>query len=228
MPYNGAAWGSGAGDARVKFESYRREYTAGGLSREMLDACPLRQFEQWLEQAVTAGLSDPTAMSLATVDAAGQPWQRLVLLKGASLNGFVFYTNYGSAKARAIAHEPRVALLFPWNELDRQVIVAGVAEKMTAAESARYFLTRPRESQVAAWASRQSRPVPARAALESEFRRLLRQFRRGEVPVPDFWGGYRVRPLRIEFWQGGEHRLHDRFVYARQADDTWTIEQLQP
>jgi pyridoxamine 5'-phosphate oxidase len=212
----------------VKFEAYRREYTAGGLAREDLDPCPVRQFEQWLKQAVDAGLSDPTGMVLATVDADGNPWQRIVLLKGASSDGFVFYTNYGSAKARAIEGEPRVSLLFPWNELDRQVIVGGVAGKMPFAESARYFLSRPRESQVAAWASRQSRPVPARAALEAEFKRLMQQFGRGEVPVPDFWGGYRVRPTRVEFWQGGAHRLHDRFLYTRQEDETWTIEQLQP
>jgi len=212
----------------VKFEAYRREYTAGGLAREDLDPCPVRQFEHWLTQAVEAGLSDPTGMVLATVDADGNPWQRIVLLKGASRDGFVFYTNYGSAKARAIDAEPRVSLLFPWNELDRQVIVGGVAGKMPFAESARYFLSRPRESQVAAWASRQSRPVPARAALETEFKRLMREFGRGEVPVPDFWGGYRVRPTRVEFWQGGAHRLHDRFLYTRQEDDTWTIEQLQP
>ncbi|KGE03870.1 pyridoxamine 5'-phosphate oxidase [Pseudohaliea rubra] len=212
----------------MKFEAYRREYTAGGLARDDLDACPVRQFEHWLQQAVDAGLSDPTAMVLATVDADGNPGQRIVLLKGASSDGFVFYTNYGSAKAQAIAAEPRVSLLFPWNELDRQVIVGGIAEKMPFAESARYFLSRPRESQVAAWASRQSRPVPARAALEAEVKRLMQQFGRGEVPVPDFWGGYRVRPTRMEFWQGGAHRLHDRFLYTRQEDDTWTIEQLQP
>lgn len=212
----------------MKFESYRREYTAGGLTRDALDASPLRQFEQWLEQAVNAGLSDPTAMSLATRDADGSLWQRIVLLKGISNGGFVFYTNYRSNKAKAIAADPRVSLLFPWNELDRQVIVAGVAEKMSMTESARYFLSRPRESQIAAWASRQSRPVPARAALEAEMSRLKAQFAAGEVPVPDFWGGFRVVPQRVEFWQGGEHRLHDRFVYTRIDDESWELEQLQP
>lgn len=212
----------------MKFESYRREYTAGGLTRDTLDASPLRQFEQWLEQAVNAGLTDPTAMSLATQDADGNPWQRIVLLKGISNGGFVFYTNYRSNKAKAIAADPRVSLLFPWNELDRQVIVAGVAEKMSMTESARYFLSRPRESQIAAWASRQSRPVPARAALEAEMSRLKAQFAAGEVPVPDFWGGFRVVPRRVEFWQGGEHRLHDRFVYTRVDEESWELEQLQP
>ncbi len=212
----------------MKFETYRREYTAGGLTREMLDASPLRQFEHWLEQATNAGLSDPTAMALATRDADGFPWQRIVLLKGVSAGGFVFYTNYRSNKARAIEEDPRVSLLFPWNELDRQVIIAGVVEKMSTVESARYFLSRPRESQIAAWASRQSRPLPARAALEAEVARLKSRFAAGEIPVPDFWGGYRVMPRRIEFWQGGEHRLHDRFLYTRGKGDVWEIEQLQP
>lgn len=212
----------------LHYDAFRREYIAGGLSREMLDACPIRQFEGWLEQAVKAGLKDPTAMVLATVDEAGLPWQRIVLLKGLSHGGFVFYTNYGSAKAAAIAHNPRVSLLFPWNELDRQVIVGGRVEKMSVVESASYFMTRPRESQIAAWASRQSRPISARALLEEQVRALREKFGRGEIPVPDFWGGYRVLPERVEFWQGGEHRLHDRFLYRRQADASWSIEQLQP
>ena len=212
----------------LHYDAFRREYIAGGLSREMLDACPIRQFEGWLEQAVKAGLKDPTAMVLATVDEAGLPWQRIVLLKGLSHGGFVFYTNYGSAKAAAIAHNPRVSLLFPWNELDRQVIVGGRVEKMSVLESASYFMTRPRESQIAAWASRQSRPISARALLEEQVRALREKFGRGEIPVPDFWGGYRVLPERVEFWQGGEHRLHDRFLYRRQADASWSIEQLQP
>lgn len=212
----------------MDYEDYRREYTASGLSRDILDVCPMHQFEHWLEQSVNAGLKDPTAMVLATIDSAGHPWQRIVLLKGLSQGGFVFYTNYGSAKAQAIAHNPRVSLHFPWNELDRQVIVAGEVHKMSVAESASYFLTRPRESQIAAWASRQSRPVSARAMLEQQVQVLRDKFAKGEVPMPDFWGGYRVIPQRIEFWQGGAHRLHDRFLYSRQVDDGWAIEQLQP
>ena len=212
----------------LRYEEFRREYVAGGLSRDMLDVSPIRQFEGWLEQAVNAGLKDPTAMVLATIDEGGLPWQRIVLLKGLSRGGFVFYTNYGSAKARAMAHNPRVSLLFPWNELDRQVIVGGAVEKMSVAESASYFITRPRESQIAAWASRQSRPISARALLEKQVQVLREKFGKGEIPVPDFWGGYRVIPQCIEFWQGGEHRLHDRFMYTRQSGDDWTIEQLQP
>lgn len=212
----------------MRYGDFRREYTAGGLSREMLDPCPLRQFETWLEQAVHAQLHDPTAMVLGTVDAEGLPWQRIVLLKGLSRGGFVFYTNYHSDKARAIGMHPEVSLLFPWHALDRQVILRGSAEKMGRAESMAYFATRPRESQVVAWASRQSRPVPARAVLEEQARAIQRKFGRGEIPLPDFWGGYRVLPSRIEFWQGGPHRLHDRFVYSRSAAGAWAIEQLQP
>ena len=212
----------------MRYEDFRREYTAGGLTREMLDASPLLQFETWLEQAVRADLKDPTAMVLATVDELGLPWQRIVLLKGMSDGGFVFYTNHGSDKATAIAREPRVSLHFPWNELDRQVIVGGVAEKMGRLESASYFITRPRESQIAAWASRQSRPIGARALLEKQAHIIREKFAKGEIPMPDFWGGYRVVPRRIEFWQGGENRLHDRFLYSRDERDEWQIEQLQP
>ena len=212
----------------LHYEQFRREYTAAGLSRDMLDGSPVRQLETWLEQAVRAGLTDPTAMVLATVDEQGLPWQRIVLMKGLSRGGLVFYTNFGSAKAEAIAHDPRVSLLFPWNELDRQVIIGGKAQKMSLAESAGYFITRPRESQIAAWASRQSRPISARAVLEQQVQAIREKFGKGEIPVPDFWGGYRVMPERIEFWQGAEHRLHDRFLYTLQADGDWTITELQP
>ncbi len=212
----------------MHYEEFRREYTAGGLTREMLAPSPLQQFEQWLEQSVRAGLEDPTAMVLSTIDAQGRPWQRIVLLKGMSHGGFVFYTNHGSHKAQAIAENPLVSLLFPWNELDRQVIVSGRAEKMSLTESASYFVTRPRESQIAAWASRQSRPISARAMLEKQVQVLKEKFGKGDIPVPDFWGGYRVIPERIEFWQGGEHRMHDRFLYSKVDDDDWEVEQLQP
>lgn len=212
----------------VNYEEFRREYLAGGLDRDMLADCPIEQFERWLQQAVSGEISDPTAMVLATVDASGCPWQRIVLLKGVSTRGFVFYTNFSSGKARAIAQNPMVSLLFPWNMLERQVIVAGRAERMSTAESARYFLSRPRESQLAAWASRQSRPISARSLLEAQMNSLKEKFARGEVPVPDFWGGYRVLPERMEFWQGGAHRLHDRFRYYREDAGGWRIERLQP
>jgi pyridoxamine 5'-phosphate oxidase len=194
----------------------------------MLDACPLRQFELWFAQAVTAQLNDPTAMVLATVDESGAPWQRIVLLKGVSNGGFVFYTNYDSDKARAIAREQRVSLHFPWNTLDRQVIVAGVVQKTDSAEAAAYFASRPRESQIAAWASRQSKNIGDRAALEAQALRMRERFGDGDIPMPPFWGGYRVLPERMEFWQCGAHRLHDRFVYRRGAEREWEIERLQP
>jgi pyridoxamine 5'-phosphate oxidase len=212
----------------VRYEKFRREYTAGGLNRTMLDACPMRQFEIWLEQAIEGELNDPTAMVLSTVDEHGAPWQRIVLLKGLSKNSFVFYTNYDSDKARAIEREPRVSLHFPWNVLDRQVIVAGTVQKTGEAEAADYFASRPRESQIAAWASRQSNPIVDRAALEAQAQQIREKFGDGEIPKPPFWGGFRVMPERIEFWQGGEHRLHDRFVYRRGAEREWEIEQLQP
>ncbi|MCB1687060.1 MAG: pyridoxamine 5'-phosphate oxidase [Halioglobus sp.] len=212
----------------VRYEQFRREYTAAGLSRDMLDACPMHQFEKWFEQATAAQLNDPTAMVLGTVDEQGAPRQRIVLLKGLSEGGFVFYTNYHSDKARAIEREPRVCLHFPWNALDRQVIVTGAAQKTSSAESAAYFASRPRESQIAAWASRQSEAISDRAALEKEALRIRERFGDGDIPKPEFWGGYRVLPTRMEFWQGGEHRLHDRFVYRRGAGREWEIEQLQP
>jgi pyridoxamine 5'-phosphate oxidase len=212
----------------MRYEKFRREYMAGGLARETLDACPVKQFEIWLEQAVEAGIQDPTAMVLATVGEHHALWQRIVLLKGISDGGFVFYTNLDSDKARAIERQPDVSLLFPWHALDRQVIVGGKAERMSVAQAARYFLTRPRESQVAAWASRQSRRMDSRALLEQQAHKIRQRFADGEIPMPDFWGGYRVIPRCIEFWQGREHRLHDRFRYRRGEGDSWEIEQLQP
>jgi pyridoxamine 5'-phosphate oxidase len=212
----------------VRYEQFRREYTAAGLTRDMLDACPMRQFETWLEQAIAAELNDPTAMVLGTVGEEGAPRQRIVLLKGLSQGGFVFYTNYDSDKARAIEREPRVSLHFPWNVLDRQVIAIGTAQKISSAESAAYFATRPRESQIAAWASRQSRSIADRTTLEMQAQQIRDRFGDDEIPMPEFWGGYRVLPTRLEFWQGGEHRLHDRFIYRRGEQREWTIEQLQP
>lgn len=212
----------------MSYEDFRREYTAGGLRRSMLDQDPLRQFEQWLAQAVQAGIEDPTAMVLATVDADGLPWQRIVLFKGLSRGGFVFYTNQSSDKAQDIARQPVVSLLFPWNELDRQVILRGSASKLGAAEAAAYFVTRPRASQIAAWASQQSRSLSARAVLEQQFNAMRQKFENGAIPMPDFWGGYRVVPQQMEFWQGRRSRMHDRFRYFREPDDSWRVERLQP
>lgn len=212
----------------MDIEDFRREYLAGGLQREDLRDDPIEQFETWLAQAVAAGLEDPTAMSVATVEEGGRPWQRLVLLKDFGHSGFVFYTNLGSRKAEALDKNPEINLLFPWNVLERQVIIGGVAERLSNIEVARYFMTRPRESQLAAWASAQSRPISGRMVLEQKVAELKHKFRKGEIPLPRFWGGYRVVPREIEFWQGGPHRLHDRFLYTRRDDLAWDIERLAP
>lgn len=211
----------------IDIDQVRRDYLQGGLRRDDLQDDPIAQFELWLRQAIDSGLHDPTAMTVATVDAEGQPSQRIVLLKQVDNAGFVFYTNYESQKARDIAVNPRVSLHFPWHPLERQVRVCGVAEKVTAAESLKYFSSRPQESQLAAWASAQSRPVSSRQLLMQQFQSMKTKFQQGRIPLPDFWGGYRIIPASIEFWQGGAHRLHDRFRYTR-SEQGWSIERLAP
>ena len=166
-------------------------------------------------------------MTLATVDASGQPSTRTVLLKSVDERGFIFYTNYDSRKGRELAENPRAALTFFWSDLERQVCVAGTVTKLPVAESENYFRTRPRGSRIGAWTSKQSEPVPDRAFLEAKWREFEKQFP-GEVPLPPNWGGYLLRPERIEFWQGRPSRLHDRFSYTRQPDGTWKIERLSP
>jgi len=201
---------------------------AKGLRSAELDADPVKQFEQWYAQTISTGCAEPGAMSLATVDAQGQPWQRMVLLKLFDAEGFVFFTNYSSRKAKQIEANNRVSLLFPWQELGRQVKVTGTAEKVPTAESMRYFATRPRGSQIGAWASHQSQVVKSRAMLDAMFDEVKHRFLDGEVPLPSFWGGYRVVPETIEFWQARDSRLHDRFIYRRDADSAWGIERLAP
>lgn len=205
----------------------RREYTKGGLRRADLTESPLTLFEGWLRQTWEAQLPDPTAMCVATVDESGQPFQRIVFLKHYDEKGFVFYTNLGSRKAQHLNNNPKISLLFPWYMLERQVMITGHAERLSILEVARYFHSRPKESQIAAWASRQSFPVSARRILESKFMELKQKFQQGEVPLPSFWGGFRVVAESVEFWQGGRHRLHDRFIYKRQGD-TWEISRLAP
>ena len=212
----------------MNLENLRREYLKGGLHRDQLADDPIVQFERWMAQIIATNIPDPNAMTVATVDADGQPSQRIVLLKGLDQRGFVFYTNLRSRKAQDLKHNPRISLHFPWHCLERQVKVSGIAEPLSAAESLKYFVSRPRESQLAAWASQQSRPISSRAILLQQFEAMKNKFGKGEIPLPDFWGGYRVKPQRIEFWQGGAHRLHDRFQYTRQADDSWSIERLEP
>ena len=212
----------------MDIKGLRKEYANPVLTREMLDPDPYGQFERWFQETCNAGLSEPNAMTLATVGADGQPTLRTVLLKLFDRDGFVFYTNYGSRKAQQIAVNSRVALLFPWVKLARQVAITGVAEKVSLAESARYFASRPHESQLGAWISQQSSVLTSRQLLMNELEKIKARFKKGEVPLPDFWGGYRVRPASIEFWQGQTSRLHDRFLYTRQADASWTIERLAP
>ena len=212
----------------MDIENFRREYLQGGLNREDLQDDPIAQFKTWLSQAVESGIGDPTAMVVSTVSAEGRPSQRIVLLKHVDDDGFIFYTNYGSRKAKEIEGNNKVSLLFPWNKLDRQVKVGGTAEKISVAESAKYFMSRPRGSQLAAWASKQSRKITSREFLLTQLANMKEKFADGEVPMPDFWGGIRVRPHEIEFWQGGEHRIHDRFEYCLQNDGSWEISQLAP
>lgn len=205
----------------------RREYTKGGLRRSELPEDPMALFERWMEQAKAAELTDPTAMCVATVDEQGQPYQRIVLLKRFDEQGFVFFTNLGSRKATQLKQNAHISLLFPWHPLERQVAVTGIAEPLSTAEVLKYFVTRPKESQIAAWVSAQSSKLSARQVLEAKFMEMKQKFSAGEVPLPSFWGGYLVRPSSIEFWQGGEHRLHDRFIYEKSAEG-WAIERLAP
>ncbi|MBV5318396.1 MAG: pyridoxamine 5'-phosphate oxidase [Desulfobulbaceae bacterium] len=212
----------------MDIKGLRKEYNSPVLSREMLAPDPFRQFEQWFNDACHANLPEPNAMSLATVGADGQPTLRTVLLKLFDHNGFVFFTNYSSRKAQQIAGNQQVSLLFPWIKLARQVAITGIAEKISAAESARYFASRPRDSQLGAWISQQSSVLSSRQLLMMELDKIKAKFLKGEIPLPDFWGGYRVRPVSIEFWQGQTSRLHDRFLYSHQIDGSWTIERLAP
>lgn len=212
----------------LNLESLRREYTQGGLELEHLQENPIEQFKCWMQQTVDAQLPDPNAMTIATVDASGQPSQRIVLLKQLDDRGFVFFTNLNSRKAQELKQNPKISLHFPWYFLERQVKVCGVAEQLTTAEVLKYFVTRPRDSQLGAWASQQSRPISSRALLLQQFESMKNKFSKGEIPVPDFWGGFRVKPHQIEFWQGGAARLHDRFQYNLQLDNSWTIERLEP
>lgn len=212
----------------LKLEDFRREYTQGGLEFKDLAASPFEQFQRWMEQTIKSGLPDPNAMTVATVDATGQPSQRIVLLKHMDERGFVFYTNLNSRKAQELKQNPKISLHFPWYFLERQVKVCGVVEQLSAAEVLKYFVTRPRDSQLGAWASQQSKPISSRALLMQQFESMKNKFAKGEIPVPDFWGGFRVKPHQIEFWQGGAARLHDRFQYNLQTDNSWFIQRLEP
>jgi pyridoxamine 5'-phosphate oxidase len=205
----------------------RRDFESDGLNFSVLSNNPFEQFEQWFNNAREAGVLEPNALSLGTVDQDGRAALRTVLLKSFDDQGFVFYTNYGSRKAQDLSANPSAAMLFPWIALNRQVIVRGDVEKVSQTESLRYFASRPRGSQIGAWVSEQSQVITSREALEEQVERVQARFETGDVPLPPFWGGYRLRPARFEFWQGRPSRLHDRFEYTRR-DGEWCIQRLQP
>jgi pyridoxamine 5'-phosphate oxidase len=206
---------------------FRREYLKGGLQRSNMASDPVEQFTDWFEQARKTDIADPTAMILATADPQGRPSQRTVLLKYYDDQGYVFFTNYESRKAREIAVNPKVSLLFVWLELERQILINGTARKISAAESARYFMSRPKDSQVAAWVSSQSHTLSSRQMLMQKFSEMKKKIGEGKVPLPSFWGGYKVQAEEYEFWQGRKNRLHDRFHYLPEGDG-WKIERLAP
>jgi len=207
----------------------RKEYTLHGLRREDLMPDPLQQFKVWFEESVrTAGDQEPNAMALATATRDGRPSARIVLLKGFDETGFVFFTNYQSRKGRDLGENPRVALNFHWAWLERQIQIEGLVTKVSREESQAYFDKRPLKSRLSAIISPQSSPVSSRVDLERRFEEMAKQYPDGNPPVPDFWGGYRVTPECMEFWQGRENRLHDRFLYTRSEEGLWRIERLGP
>ncbi|TXH68954.1 MAG: pyridoxamine 5'-phosphate oxidase [Thiothrix sp.] len=207
----------------------RREYTQAGLSKANLAANPFLQFEAWFQQANQANITEVNAMQLATASSQGRPSVRTVLLKAFDEQGFVFYTNYNSHKAQEIAENPQVAALFFWKELERQVEITGRIEKVSSLESLNYFTSRPRGSQLGAWVSAQSSIISSRKFLEAKLEEMKQKFSQGEIPLPDFWGGFRIIPDTVEFWQGRPNRLHDRFEYRRNLEhNSWQIERLSP
>ncbi len=212
----------------MDISNLRREYDHGGLSRDKLDPDPFIQFDRWFKQAQDSQIKDPSAMSLATANTAGIVSIRTVLLKIYDAKGFVFFTNYTSNKATHISENPNVALLFPWLDQERQVKITGQASRISTQESVKYFITRPRGSQLGAWVSAQSSVINSRSLLMAKLKEIKNRFADKDISLPEFWGGYRVRPQTMEFWQGQPDRLHDRFEYSRQADDEWTINRLAP
>lgn len=206
----------------------RQQYSTVGITREELHDDPVEQFRAWFDQACQSGLHEPNAMSLATAWRDGRPLVRTVLLKQFDARGFVFFTNFESRKAQQLAENPRAALLFPWVALERQVMIAGAVERVSIADATAYFITRPVGSQLAAWASPQSSVLTSRQMLEMKWEEMKRKFADGKIPLPSFWGGYRVIPESFEFWQGRANRLHDRFQYTRDGDARWRIERLAP
>ena len=203
----------------------RKEYLKSGIVKDDLKSNPIEQFSLWFDQAIEANIIEPSAMSLATSD--DYIGIRTVLLKFFDDKGFVFFTNYESKKSKQLQNNPQAALLFPWLALERQVKIIGSVEKIPKLESLKYFSSRPKDSQIGAWSSQQSSKISSRAILVDQFAVMKKKFANGEIPLPDFWGGYRVVPQSIEFWQGRESRLHDRLIYERK-DNGWDISRLSP
>ncbi len=212
----------------MALEDIRKPYRHGTLDVGDLDPDPIRQFLAWLEDAVAADMLEPNAAALATADASGRTSVRMMLLKGVDPHGFRFFTNYQSRKATDLASNPQAALCFWWDRLERQVRVEGRVTKLSPEASLSYFSKRPRGSQLGAWASPQSQPIPDRATLEQRVAELEREHPEGNLPLPDFWGGYLLTPDRLEFWQGRESRIHDRFRYEKKERDGWNVERLAP
>ncbi len=198
----------------------RRSYTQGGLEESDLTEHPIDLFEKWLKQAIDSQIYDPNGVVVSTVDETNQPYSRMVLLKDYDRENLIFYTNLGSRKAQHIKNNPKVCLLFPWYMLERQVMFIGEAVRQSTVQDLKYFHSRPRGSQIGAWASNQSHLISARGILESKFLEMKEKFKNGEIPLPSFWGGYKVKFNKVEFWQGRENRLHDRFIYELK-DDVW-------
>lgn len=213
---------------REDIASIRKEYTQAVLDEESVLKNPFEQFEKWFQEALNSQITEPTAMILSTVDSNGQPFQRTVLLKTFNENGFVFYTNYESRKATHLKSNPKVSLLFPWYPLERQVAITGHVEKVSTKESLKYFLSRPHGSQLGAWVSNQSEVISSRSILEAKLAQMKQKFKEGKIPLPDHWGGYRIIPDSIEFWQGRKSRLHDRIIFKIEANNAWNISRLAP
>jgi pyridoxamine 5'-phosphate oxidase len=206
----------------------RKEYSLAGLSEKDVARDPFRQFEKWFQEAEAAKIHEPNAAVLATTSKEGRPSARTVLLKGIDGRGFVFYTNYNSRKGRELEANPRAAYLFPWFALERQVIVEGAVTTIAREESEAYYHSRPRASQLAAWASAQSSIISGRDELESAMKAVEKKYSGVEAPLPPNWGGFRIAPDSVEFWQGRRSRLHDRLRYRREAEGSWVIERLAP
>ncbi len=212
----------------LDLQDMRRDYKRSELDESSVDANPFVQFEQWFGEVRNAELPEPNAMLLATANAEGMPNIRAVLLKIFDERGFVFFTNYNSDKAREIEQNANVAAEFLWLDLERQVRIIGRCEKISKSESLSYFLKRSRGSQLGAWVSDQSKVITSRKFLGMQIEKIKEKFKNGEVPLPDFWGGYRIIPQKIEFWQGRESRLHDRILYTKESDGSWSISRLAP